>query len=263
MHIQPLKTPLVQSGDTLWPIIRQAITAQVGQLPEKSVVAISSKIISYSQGRLVPKTAADLADPETAKAHKHNLIRQEAERYLEPNSSQYQLMFTVKNGTLAVNAGIDESNAADDQFVLWPENLPAVLAELWQQLKTEYQVKEVGLVVTDSKTYPLRWGVTGTCLAHCGFKALYDCRGQKDLFGRSMQMEQVNVAEAVAISAVLEMGEVAEQTPLAVVTDITAIEFQDHAPTTAELEALKIELTDDVFAPFFKTIEWKQGGSAS
>jgi F420-0:gamma-glutamyl ligase len=260
MRTQPLKTPLVQAGDDLWPIICQAIKTQIGEtLPERSVLAISSKIISYAQNRLVPKTAADLADPGTCRAHKHALARQEADWYLEPSLSQYQLMFTIKNSTLAVNAGIDESNAGDN-FVLWPVQMPQILAQLWHQLRTEFKVAELGLVVTDSKTYPLRWGVTATCLSHCGFLALDDCRGQKDLFGRTMEMEQINVAEAVAIAATLDMGEVAEQTPLCLVTDITSIQFQDRPPSEAELAALIIEPTDDFFAPMLGAVKWQPGG---
>lgn len=259
MQIQALQTPLVKLHDQLWPIIQTAIASQLGQLPEKSVIAISSKIISYAQGRLVPKTAADLTDAVVCKAHKNQLIRQEADWYLDPNQSRYQLMFTIKNDTLAVNAGVDESNAGDN-FVLWPENLPMVLADLWLKLRTEFKIKAVGLVVTDSKTYPLRWGVTATCLAHCGFLALNDCRGQTDLFGRKMEMEQVNLAEAIAVAAALEMGEVAECRPLAVVSEITPITFQDRPPSATELAALRIESKDDFFEPMLKKVEWLRGG---
>lgn len=260
MKIQALKTPIVEPGADLWPMIKSAIQTQIGDLPENSVLALSSKIISYSQNRLVAKTAADLADQNVLLAHKQALVRSEAEFYLEPSDSKYQLMFTLKNGNLAVFAGIDESNAGDN-FVLWPEKLPEFLADLWQKIRAEFKVQNFGLVVTDSKTYPLRWGVTGTCLGHCGFAALHDCRGQKDLFGRKMQMEQVNVAEAVAVAAVLEMGEVAEQTPLALVSNISPITFQDHSPTTAELAALKIEPQDDFFEPMLNKVIWKKGGS--
>jgi coenzyme F420-0:L-glutamate ligase/coenzyme F420-1:gamma-L-glutamate ligase len=98
--------------------------------------------------------------------------------------------------------------------------------------------------------------VVGTCLAHCGFKQLADYRGKKDLFGRKIKFVQLNVAEAIASAAVLEMGEVAEQMPLALVEEIKHIEFQDHEPTQQELQALRIELEDDVYGPFLKSVPW-------
>jgi len=54
------------------------------------------------------------------------------------------------------------------------------------------------------------------------------------------------------------MGEGAEQTPLAVVEDITNIEFQDHTPTQEELNELKIDVKDDAFAPILTKAEWHQ-----
>jgi dihydrofolate synthase / folylpolyglutamate synthase len=259
MQTQALQTPLVQPSADLWPILKTALREQVGQLPERSVIAITSKIISYAQNRLVPKTPEDLANEDVCRAHKHALARQEAERYLEPSASQYQLMFTIKNDTLTVNSGIDESNSGEN-FILWPEQLPDFLADLWQKIRTDFQVKELGLIVTDSKTYPLRWGVIATCLAHCGFEALHDYRGQKDLFGRTLKMEQANVAEALAVAAALVMGEAAEQTPLCLVTDIQPIAFQDRPPTQEELAALVIAPEDDFFGPMLNAVEWKKGG---
>lgn len=260
MRVTALKTPLITAGQDLFPIIVTALKAQ-GGLPERSILAITSKIISYRQNRLVPKTPADLADPAVSRAHKHAITRQEAERFLPPDSSQYNLMFTIKNSTITVGAGIDESNAGDN-FVLWPEKLPEFLADLWARLRAEFTIRELGLIVTDSKTFPLRWGVTATCLAHCGFLALNDCRGQKDLFGRAMQMEQVNVAESLAVAAALEMGEVAEQQPLARVTEVQTITFQDRPPTQQELAALVIDPADDFFAPLLSAVVWQKGGSS-
>src|SRR6266508_2193439 len=69
--------------------------------------------------------------------------------------------------------------------------------------------------ITDSKTAPLRVGVTGVTLAYSGFQALNDYVGTKDLFGRAWRMIKVNVVDALATAAVLVMGEGSEQTPLA------------------------------------------------
>jgi F420-0:gamma-glutamyl ligase len=44
-------------------------------------------------------------------------------------------MLTIKNSTLIVNAGIDESNAAINGqacYVLWPEKIQETLNEVWQ-----------------------------------------------------------------------------------------------------------------------------------
>ncbi|MFH0943136.1 MAG: coenzyme F420-0:L-glutamate ligase [Candidatus Beckwithbacteria bacterium] len=245
MNLNSIKTSLVKPKDDLFLLIKRSIKS----IPENSVLAITSKIFSYSQNRLVKKITAE-------KSEKHNLVRQEADFYLDPSLSQYDTMLTIKNNILAVNAGIDESNAANF-YLLWPKNLQSATNQLWIKLRRYYQLKNFGLIITDSKTTPLKWGVTGTCIAHCGFAALNDYRGRPDLFGRKMKMTQVNVAEALAVVAVYEMGETNQSTPLCLIQSIPFIKFSSQPPTKKELFSLKISLEDDVYAPLLTSVSWK------
>ena len=80
-------------------------------------------------------------------------------------------MLTVRDDVLGVNAGIDESNVAEG-FVLLPENSYQSAAHIWQFLRKQYGLREVGVIITDSVSMPLRWGVVGRSLGHCGFKAI-------------------------------------------------------------------------------------------
>ncbi len=98
----------------------------------------------------------------------------------------------------------------------------------------------------------------GTCLAHCGFLQLRDYRGSQDLHGREIHLVQVNVAEALAVACALEMGELAEQTPLAIAKNIQHIQFQDRPPTQQELANLYIDRRDDVYGPFLNALEWRK-----
>ncbi|MBD3250458.1 MAG: hypothetical protein GF381_02740, partial [Candidatus Pacebacteria bacterium] len=241
MKTTAIHTPLFQENDDLEQFITQAIDSQLGGLPEKCVLVVTSKIISYAQGRLVEKKTGE-------RKEKLNLARQEADQYLPNSYSRFDMIMAIKNHTLTVNAGVDESNASG-KYVLWPEKMQAVVNQLWQFLRQHYQVKHLGVIVTDSRTWPLRWGVIGTCLVHCGFQQLTDYIGQEDLFGREITMVKVNVAEAIAAAAALEMGEVAEQTPLGLVEEIKQIQFQDQPPTEQELKELRIEIENDVYGP--------------
>ena len=229
----------------------EIIKRAVKKMPDESVLVVTSKIISFCQNRIVEKTTDD-------KAEKHDLVKKEADFYLDSHSSKYNIMLTIKEDILAVNAGIDESNA-DDKYVLWPKNLQKTTNDVWRFLKKHYRLKHVGVVVTDSRTIPLRWGVVGTAISHCGFQALHDYRGQPDLFGRELKMSQINVVEAIAVAAVLEMGEAAEQTPLCLVEKITKIKFQNRLPTKKELQDLTIDLKDDVYSPLLTSVNWKSG----
>lgn len=264
MQILALKTPLVKENDDLFQIIKNALDAYLAdthQSLENSVLAVTSKIISYAQNRLVEKTPQAQTDEEAERAQKHQLVKQEADAYLPASYSKYNLMLAIKHNILTVNAGIDESNA-NGKFVLWPTNLQATTNQIWQFIRQTYQVQNFGVIVTDSRTQPLRWGVVGNCLTHCGFLQLRDYRGVKDLHQREITMVQVNVAEALGVAMALEMGEVAEQTPLAVATGIKHIQFQDHVPTAQELADLVITRQDDVYGPFLNSVEWVENKKA-
>lgn len=251
MHVSAFRSPIVNPGDDLYAVLRATLPAQ---LPERCVVVITSKIVALAENRV------ELVR-EDQKERKHELVRQESERYLEPTSSRYGVMLSIKNSILAVNAGIDESNTGG-YYVLWPEDCQKSANDIWHWLREQYGVSEIGVIVSDSKTAPLYWGVTGASVAHSGFSALNDKRHTNDIFGRELQMTQVNVAQALATAAVFEMGETNEQTPVALVSDISEITFQDHVPTTEDLAALAIELEDDVFAPVLIHAPWKKGGAA-
>lgn len=249
MKVIAIKTPLFKKNGDLFTFLKENLP----QLKEKSVVVITSKIVSYSQNCFIPKKTSD-------REEKLALVRQEADRYIEHNMSVWDVMITVKGRTMAINAGIDESNSVNGEYILWPKNLQEITNQIWQFLRKEYKLKEVGVILTDSKTTPLTWGMIGTAISYCGFSLLNDYRQKEDLFGREMKVTQVNVAEAIAAAAVLEMGEVNEAKPLAVVEDVSSIQFQDNVPTQQELADLTIEVEEDLYAPILKAAQWEKGG---
>jgi F420-0:gamma-glutamyl ligase len=72
-------------------------------------------------------------------------------------------------------------------------------------------------------------------------------------------MTKVRAADALATAAVLVMGEGNEQTPLAVIDDIPFVTFQERDPSAEELQQLRIDMEDDLYAPLLKEVEWCRG----
>lgn len=251
MNISAIKTPIVHANDDLFAILKHSLPP----IQEGDVIVISSKIIALADGEVIAEQ-----ELETKEA-KQEIVKQYAEWYIDPHSSKYNVMLTIKNHVLAVNAGIDESNT-DAGYVLWPKDPQATANQIWQWIRQEYGVKQVGVIISDSKTFPLKWGVIGTALAHCGFSALVDKRHTPDLFGRELKITQVNVMEALAVAGVFAMGEANEQTPVALIKDIPHIEFVEHEPTPEELESLVNIMEDDVYAPILQSADWQKGGGS-
>lgn len=188
---------------------------------------------------------------------KFELVRQEADLYLEGDYSQkYGVCLTIKNGILIPTAGIDESNS-NDCYVLYPINIQDAVVSLWQALKSHYRINHLGIIITDSHTTPLRRGVTGIALGYCGFQPLYNYIGLPDIYGNALRMTQLNILDSLAAAAVFVMGEGDEQTPLALLTDIEKIVFQNESPTMDELKSLSISIEDDLYAPLINSVCWK------
>lgn len=188
---------------------------------------------------------------------KFELVRQEADLYLEGDYSQkYGVCLTIKNGILIPTAGIDESNS-NDCYVLYPIKIQEAVVSLWKALKSHYQINHLGIIITDSHTTPLRQGVTGIALGYCGFQPLYNYIGLPDIYGNALRVTQLNILDSLAAAAVFVMGEGNEQTPLALLTDIEKIVFQNVPPTTDELKSLSIAIEDDLYAPLINSVHWK------
>lgn len=245
MHVQSIQTRRVTIEDhSLFAILDEALPA----LAEGDILAVASKIVAICEGRTLPLAGTDKAA----------LIEAESTWFLPEAVSRYHVHLTIKANALMPYAGVDESNS-NGRYVLWPAHPQQSANAIRAYLSARFGLRHVGVVITDSRPLPLRWGVTGFCVAHSGFQALYDYRGQHDLFGRPLQMTQTNVADALAAAAVLVMGEGAEQTPLARIADAPFVTFQDRDPTPEELAALAIALEDDLYAPLLTSVAWQRG----
>lgn len=244
MKVAVYKVDKVTSrSHNLFELLDQALPA----LTEGSVVAIAAKIVSLCEGRTVPMDGTD----------KDELIATEAQWYL-PRAGKYEVSFTVTHNMLIPTAGIDESNG-NDQYILWPKNPQDSANRIREHLSRRYGLQNIGVIITDSTTRPLQWGTTGVAIAYSGFNPLKDYIGQKDIFGRELQFQKSNIANGLAAAAVTLMGEGNEQTPIALLEDISFVEFQKRNPTEQELADLRIDREDDLYWPLLKLAPWEKG----
>ncbi|MFH1827347.1 MAG: coenzyme F420-0:L-glutamate ligase [bacterium] len=106
---------------------------------------------------------------------------------------------------------------------------------------------------------PLRWGMLGVAISHSGFLAIKNYIGTLDLFGKTLEVSTSNIADALATTAVLIMGEGSEQIPIVIMENLNFVEFKDSNPDKTELSKLHVGLKDPMYAPFFKRVNWKKG----
>lgn len=251
MHVAPLQSrPLIPPHDD----VRTALVDALGTLGEQSVIAISSKVVAIGEGRCV-----SIPDGEDPIAFKDALVARESELFIpRDRSAPNGRAFTITDGTLISSAGIDRSNG-NGYLILWPEDPMSAAASLRTFLMEHFQVAVLGVLITDSAGAPLRNGVRGITIGYAGFHAQCDYRGTPDIFGRLLAAERLNVADSLAATAVLAMGEGKECTPFVCMTDIPHITFTSTESDDPYL-TLKVSREHDVFATFFDHAPWQKGG---
>lgn len=229
MIVRAVKTNIFLEGESLAPFILKYIP----KLKEGSVLVVTSKIVALSERRT--------ATPKNKK-EKEGIIRAESKWAVESYPGWW---LTIKDGTFVINSGVDDSNA-DGKIVLLPKDSYRAAEKIRTALQKIYRIKKLGVLITDSRVSPLRKGVFGMALGYAGFRGLRDYRGSPDIFGRTLKVTQVSVADSLAAAAALVMGEGREQQPLSVIKD-APVEFCGKV----NQNELRIRPEKDIFRPLF------------
>ncbi len=231
MQLFAVKTPTVKAGDDLVELVLESLKAQNLQLEDKDAIALTSKIVSYSQNRAAKLGEVKPSEKARKLARQFSLTPEFAELVLREADRVYggvkRTVLTLKDGVLAPNAGIDNKNAPEGCVVLWPTELKKWVKSFREKIKRRTG-KCVGVLIVDSGLVPLRIGTAGLALAVAGFKPIQDHRGRKDLCGRPIVITRHAVADDLASAAHLMMGEATEKTPVVLIRE-APLEFDDNA----------------------------------
>ena len=231
MQIKAIKTKIFRENEELIPFIFKYIK----KLPERSILAVTSKIVALFEGRTVEFKS---------EKQKVALIKKESDFAVK---TRY-VWLTIKDDMVMASAGIDESNAKG-KLIMLPKDSFCSAELVRKRLKKIFQIKNLGVLITDSRIFPLRSGIVGVALGYAGFKGVKNYIGKKDIFGRVFKMSQTDVADSLATAAVLSMGEGKDQQPLALISN-APIEFTEKI----NKKELRIKPKDDLYLPLFESI---------
>lgn len=246
MEVTGIQTPLIELGDDLVEIILNSIENE--GLQDNDILVIASSVVSTSLekmqkiGEVKPsKRAKELAEKSGLDEKFVEIIVREADKVLSPSK---KCILTVKDGMLRINAGVDRTNVPKNYALLIPEE-PNKIADGLRGKFKEKTGKKLGIIISDSHVHPLRLGTTGQALGSSGLKEALDCRGQKDLYGRKLQITFRGIGDQLAAAAQLVMGEADESVPVAIVRGADAA-FSDKPEKT-----LKVPPKECVYSKIF------------
>lgn len=230
MIIKPVRTRRFLPKESLVDFIGD----HVRRPAEGTILVVTSKIVALSQGRIV--ACRDLAEKE-------RIIRKESRDVIRTP----WCWLTKKNGEWCANAGVDESNAKG-QLILLPMRIDETARALLRALKTKYKRKHLGVIITDTRIYPMRVGTMGVAVGFSGFEGIRSYIGEPDLYGRLLKTTTANVVHALAVASVLAMGEGNESQPLAVVQGAPVV-FTTKKQT---IMSLTINPCKDLYQPVYE-----------
>lgn len=214
--------PHIQSGDNIAEVILQALVTADLSLQNGDILVIAQKIISKAEGRSVnladvqPSERAQEVAAQTAKDPRVvELILQESDEISRMREGV--LIVRHRLGFTSANAGIDRSNVSqagvEETVLLLPLDPDGSAAKIQAVIKAKSGV-EVGVIVSDSHGRPFRQGTVGVAIGVAGLPALWDRRGEFDLYGYQLQHTTVGVADEIAAAAGLIMGQADEGMPV-------------------------------------------------
>lgn len=235
MLIRTIKTQKILPGEVS---VEEFSNKYIKGLKENSIVCISSKVISYIENRLVKKPA-----------NIDKLILEEAD-YVSKTKNKYGRKITLKYNAFLSNGGIDPGI---NSYVLLPKDPQKTAKKIYNILAKKFN-KNIGIIITDSRSLPLRTGSMGVAIGFWGLPPLKDYTGKKDAFGEKIGHCKVNIIDSLASVAVLAMGEGDEQTPICIIENIDNIYLNENKPTKKELKDFYLSLKEDKFHQFYNFV---------
>jgi coenzyme F420-0:L-glutamate ligase/coenzyme F420-1:gamma-L-glutamate ligase len=228
--------PIVQPGDDLLHLLINALAPLA--LQDGDVLVVTSKIVSKAEGRFInlrgitPSEEAVSLGAKTLKDPR--LVEVILNESISVSRAAPNVLITQHRlGFVSANAAVDHSNtsADDDIVLLMPLDPDANAHRIQQALRQAFDV-EVAVVIADSHGRPHRLGTVGVAVGVAGMPGVEDWRGREDLFGFKLQHTEIGLADMVASTATLVMGQAAEGVPAVLVR---GVQFSHRDGTAAEI----------------------------
>lgn len=213
--------PAVQPGDHIPSLLSAAIDQAGYALQDGDILVIAQKIISKAEGRQVLLSAVSPSPRAVEVAQVTGKDPRLVELILQESDAISRMapgVLVVRHvlGFTSANAGIDRSNVAQDvpgeQVLLLPRDPDRSAEEIRRHFQEQQQLA-IGVVISDSHGRPFRLGTAGVAIGVAGIPALWDRRGESDLFGFRLQHTDVAIGDEIASAASLLMGQAAEGLP--------------------------------------------------
>ena len=216
LEVLPVRgMPEILPGMDLGLCISEAIQTSGWTLEPNDILAVTQKVISKAEGRIVELPTIEPSPYSAAIARRMSkdprlveLILRESRRIVRMRGEV--LIAETHHGFICANAGVDQSNVdGADTVTLLPKDPDRSARDLARSLGC-------GVIITDTFGRAWREGLVDVTIGIAGVPPLMDFRGQVDSYGRPLHVTTLAAADALAAAAGLTMGKLS-RTPAAII----------------------------------------------
>ena len=223
-----IKSPIIKIHEKILDIFCSLLENEYQNVLESNdIIVIASKVVAMEQGRVIDlKTisasskAIELSSKAKLKPEFVEIVLQESDVVI---GAVPGALLTLRKGDVQANAGVDKSNAGIDKAILLPDEPDKFADNFKKSIEERLNLENIGIIIADSATRPLRLGTVGLAIGSGGFPAIVDTRGEHDLFGYKMTITLRNFADNIASGANVIMGESNESIPFVIVKGFNKI----------------------------------------
>jgi coenzyme F420-0:L-glutamate ligase/coenzyme F420-1:gamma-L-glutamate ligase len=206
--------PEIAAGDDLAAILANAMPA--GPPAATEVLVIAHKVVSKAEGRtrrlssVTPTPRAEGLATLLGKDPRHVQVVLDETREVR-RAAHGVLIAVTHHGFVCANAGVDASNAPDeDTVILLPTDPDRSARHIRARLKA-LTGRAPAVLITDSFGRAWRHGQCDVAIGAAGLQPLEDWRGRTDAYGRTLKATWIAVADQLAAAADLARRKDARQ----------------------------------------------------
>jgi len=207
--------PLIKEGDDIASVICERSTIE-----DNDIIVIASTIVAKAEGRMF--ILEDIIPDEKAMsiADKHGLDARFVQAVLDRSKEvlvDYPIFLVeTHNGHVCIKAGIDDSNVDTGYLADLPSNPDESAGKIGSAIEHDTG-KKVSVILTDTNGRAFKIGQTGIAIGVYKIPPIKNWKGQKDLFGNTLEITEEAIADEIAGAANLLMGEGDGGYPVAIV----------------------------------------------
>lgn len=212
--------PIVHRDDDIAQLLRAAMKEVGLSFIRGDILVVSHSIVSVAEGSvyeeagIVPSERAhEIAAKGFSSKARVEIALQEATEIIREAPV---LVTRTKQGIITDFSGVDESNAPDGTLIVLPDDADQSALLIHRSISDTVGFA-VPVIITDTQGRPWREGAVNLAIGLAGFSPFTKNKGSLDIHGKPLRSSLVCIADEIAASAELVMGQADEKVPIVIV----------------------------------------------